>query len=261
MIYLQLFYEFAKAGLFAIGGGKALDTVKALGLKLDKPVITFPTIASTCAACTAVSILYHPDGSFAGPCFLPGPPAHAFLDTAIISAAPPKYLWAGLGDTYAKYFESTMSARNDELAHYHALGVGVSRMCLDPLLRYGAKAMRDHREQKVTPEVEQVILTIIVNTARGGLIDTEAMISALESGKLSSAALDVVEDEFKLYYNDCRDLDLTQFYMGKLREMPNVMITHHIAFYYRNAVMGMIYNCLYSMKMLEEGKEIPLRLV
>ena len=158
--------------LFAVGGGKALDTGKALGFRLGKPVIAFPTIASTCAACTAVSILYHPDGSFAGPLFLPAPPAHTVIYTPVIAAAPPRYLWAGLGDTYAKYFESTVSARGDELPHYHDLGVGVSRMCLDPLLKHGARAMADHREGRATPELEQVILTIIVNTAIASILLT-----------------------------------------------------------------------------------------
>ncbi len=168
--------------LFGVGGGKALDTVKALGLRLGKPVFAFPTIASTCAACTAVAILYHPDGSFAGPCFLPAPPAHTFIYTPVIAAAPPRYLWAGLGDTYAKYFESTMSARGDDLAHYHALGVGVSRMCLDPLLRHGAQAMADHRAGRVTDALEQVILTIIVNTAVASILLTADRIIDYNTG-------------------------------------------------------------------------------
>ena len=158
--------------IFAAGGGKALDTCKALGLRIGKPVYAFPTIASTCAACTAVAILYHPDGSFAGPCFLPGPPVHTFIDTAVIAAAPPRYLWAGLGDTYAKYFESTVSSRGDELAYYHALGVSVSRSCLEPLLKYGEKAFRDHKEKKATEELTQVILTIIVTTAVSSILLT-----------------------------------------------------------------------------------------
>lgn len=168
--------------LFAIGGGKALDTVKTLGYRLGKPVFTFPTIASTCAACTAVSILYHPDGSFSGPCFLPGPPVHAFLDTGVLAAAPVRYLWAGLGDTYAKYFESEMSSRTDELTHYHALGVNVSRMCLEPLLRYGARAMEDLKAGRVSAEVEQVILSIIVNTAIASILLTADRIIDYNTG-------------------------------------------------------------------------------
>ena len=158
--------------LFAVGGGKALDTCKALGLRVGKPVYAFPTIASTCAACTAVAILYHPDGRFAGPCFLPSPPRHTFIDTAVIASAPPRYLWAGLGDTYAKFFESTVSSRGDSLNFNQALGVSVSRSCLDPLLSCGEKAFRDHQAQQVSEEVTQVILTIIVTTAIASILLT-----------------------------------------------------------------------------------------
>lgn len=168
--------------IFAVGGGKALDTCKALGFRIGKPVYAFPTIASTCAACTAVAILYHPDGSFAAPCFLPAPPVHTFIDTAVIAAAPHRYLWAGLGDTYAKYFESTMSSRGDELAYYHALGVSISRSCLDPLLQYGEKAFRDHQEKKVTEELTQVILTIIVTTAVASILLTADRIIDYNTG-------------------------------------------------------------------------------
>ena len=168
--------------IFAVGGGKALDTCKALGFHVRKPVYAFPTIASTCAACTAVAILYHPDGSFSAPCFLPGPPCHTFIDTEVIASAPERYLWAGLGDTYAKFFESTVSSRGDELAYYHALGVSVSRSCLEPLLQYGEKAFRDHRKKKVTEELTQVILTIIVTTAIASILLTADRIIDYNTG-------------------------------------------------------------------------------
>ncbi len=103
--------------------------------------------------------------------------------------------------------------------------------------------------------------SILVNTSRGGLIDTEAMISALESGHLASVALDVVENEFDLFYYDCRDKDLSNYYVGKLRGMPNVIYSHHMAYYYREAVWGMVYNSILSMKQFDEGKEVPLRLI
>ena len=50
--------------LFAVGGGKAVDTVKLISLVLEKPYAAFPTIASNCAACSSVSIVEHEDGSF-----------------------------------------------------------------------------------------------------------------------------------------------------------------------------------------------------
>ena len=168
--------------IFAVGGGKALDTCKTLGFQIGKPVYAFPTIASTCAACTAVAILYHPDGSFSRPCFLPAPPRHTFIDTEVIASAPTRYLWAGLGDTYAKYFEATMSSRGDELAYYHALGVSVSRSCLEPLLRYGEKAFQDHKEKNVTEELTQVILTIIVTTAVASILLTADKIIDYNTG-------------------------------------------------------------------------------
>ena len=49
--------------IFAVGGGKAIDTCKVLAHDTNRPFFTFPTIASTCASCTSLGIVYHPDGS------------------------------------------------------------------------------------------------------------------------------------------------------------------------------------------------------
>lgn len=57
--------------LFAIGGGKATDTVKTLADMTGKPVFTFPTIASNCSSCTSVSIMYKNNGIFLNHIFLP----------------------------------------------------------------------------------------------------------------------------------------------------------------------------------------------
>ena len=101
---------------------------------------------------------------------------------------------------------------------------------------------------------------ILVNTARGALVDTEALISALKEGKLSMAALDVIEDEFGYYYNDCSSMDLDGHYMQRLRDLPNVILMHHMGFYYETAIRDMIVNSLIAMRAAEEGKEIPMRL-
>ena len=118
--------------IFAIGGGKSTDTGKSLGIKANKPVFSFPTIASNCSACTSVSIMYYPDGRFKEPFFFAAPPVHAFIDTEILVRSPSRYMWAGMGDTYAKYFESTVSSRGEALNHYTQMGVTASKMCYEP---------------------------------------------------------------------------------------------------------------------------------
>jgi len=168
--------------IFAIGGGKATDTAKCLAVKVNKPVFTVPTIASNCSACTSVSIMYNPDGSFKEPFFFPKPPVHAFIQTSVIVNTPSKYMWAGIGDTYAKYFESTISARGEHPVHYVALGVGMSNMCFEPLLYYGKVAMESQKAKKVTYEFEQVVLAIIVSTAIVSILVTTEHIIDYNTG-------------------------------------------------------------------------------
>ena len=168
--------------VFGVGGGKALDTVKCLCIPDDKPVFAFPTIASNCSACTSVSIMYKEDGTFLKPHFFVRPVMHTFIDTEIIAKAPSQYMWAGIGDTYAKYYEAMISSRGERLEHFTALGVAVSRMCRDPLIEYGAQALEDHKKGKCTYEVEQVVLAIIVTTGIASIFLTKDYTPDYNSG-------------------------------------------------------------------------------
>lgn len=168
--------------LLAIGGGKATDTVKCLSVKLGKPVFTVPTIASNCSACTSVSIMYNEDGSFKEPFFFAKPPVHAFIQTSVIAKTPFKYMWAGIGDTYAKYFESTVSSRGEDLVHYTALGVGMSSLCYEPLMKYGRQALEDQKAGRVSWEFEQTVLAIIVTTAMVSILVTTEHIIDYNTG-------------------------------------------------------------------------------
>ena len=158
--------------IFAVGGGKALDTSKCLGVKVNKPLFTFPTIASTCAACTSVSIMYNADGTFKEPFFFNNPPLHAFINTYIIANAPYKYMWAGMGDTYAKYYEATVSSRGEELPHYFELGATISLMCANPVIKYGKAALEQNKKGESGYELEQCVLAIIVSTAMASILLT-----------------------------------------------------------------------------------------
>lgn len=164
--------------IFAVGGGKAVDTCKLVALDLKKPYFSFPTIASNCAASSALSIVYNEDGSFSEFVFFLECARHVFIDTDIIARAPSQYLWAGIGDTYAKYYEVRVSAQGEALEHFKALGVNLSRMCMETLVDYGAKALADNKAGIASYELEQAALAIIITTgwvsmlvAREGTID------------------------------------------------------------------------------------------
>ncbi|GAA2614789.1 D-lactate dehydrogenase VanH-Sc [Streptomyces roseoviolaceus] len=89
---------------------------------------------------------------------------------------------------------------------------------------------------------------LIVNTARGALIDTEALVQRLESGSLSGAALDVVEGEEGIFYADCRSKAIEGKGLLRLQELPNVLISPHTAYYtdhaLRDTVENSLTNCL-----------------
>ena len=72
---------------------------------------------------------------------------------------------------------------------------------------------------------------IIVNTARGNLIDSEALIAALEAGKIGAAALDVLENEYGLYYMNRMGDVIANRELALLSSFPNVIVSPHTAFY------------------------------
>lgn len=150
--------------IFGMGGGKALDTAKAVANKLSLPVFTFPTIASTCAATTALSVVYKDDGDFDRFEFFMRPAHHSFIEMRIIAEAPAKYLRAGMGDTIGKYFECHLASRNDSLEHSSLLGRTISNNCYFPVMEHGVKAYEDCMHHKISYELEQVVLANVVTT-------------------------------------------------------------------------------------------------
>ena len=102
---------------------------------------------------------------------------------------------------------------------------------------------------------------VLINTARGGLIDTKALIDGLESGKIGAAGLDVIEDEFGMYYFDRKADVLSKRDLYILRGFPNVIVTPHMAFYTDQAVSDMVKHSIESCMLHEAGKEDPCRVI
>lgn len=91
-------------------------------------------------------------------------------------------MWAGIGDTYAKYYEATISSRGEQLEHFASLGVALSLMCRNPLLEYGPKAYEDHKKKLSTYDVEQVVLAIVVTTGITSIFLTKDFTPDYNSG-------------------------------------------------------------------------------
>lgn len=150
--------------LFAVGGGRACDTVKVLGAIINKPVFTFPTLGSNCAGCTSLSVMYNQDGSFKEYSYQNHPPLHTFINTQIIAESPVELFWAGIGDALSKEYEVEFCCRGRNLSHLPLLGLSIAKTCTTPLLKYGAKALQDCRNNRVSPELEEVVLDILMLT-------------------------------------------------------------------------------------------------
>ena len=94
----------------------------------------------------------------------------------------------------------------------------------------------------------------IINTARGKLIDSDALIAGLESSKIGAAGLDVLENENGLYYYNRMGDVIPNPELAALRSMPNVILTDHTAFYTHEDVESMVRGVLESAVAFEKGQ-------
>ena len=114
------------------------------------------------------------------------------------------------------------------------------------LVEISAKADIISLHCPLTPETHHIVNaemlsrlkrgTLLINTSRGGLVDTEAVIDALKSGHLGGLALDVYEQEADLFYRDLSSTVISDDVFGRLLSFPNVIVTGHQAFFTREAI-------------------------
>lgn len=102
---------------------------------------------------------------------------------------------------------------------------------------------------------------LIINCARGELMDITAIIHAIENQKLGGVALDVFADEDGIYHHDRRTDIIKNRDMAYLRQFPNVIMTQHMAFYTAEAVDSMVTCGIESLLAFAEGKNYPCQIV
>ena len=99
--------------------------------------------------------------------------------------------------------------------------------------------------------------TVLVNTSRGGLVDTEALIEGLKSRKVGAACLDVYEEEGDLFYEDCSEEIVADDTLVRLISMPNVIVTSHQAFLTKDALDNIAATTVENLLKFERGEPSP----
>ncbi|QQK08024.1 glycerol dehydrogenase [Miniphocaeibacter halophilus] len=183
-----------------IGGGKTHDTAKAVAFYAEKPVIIVPTIASTDAPCSSLSVIYTDDGVFEEYLFLPSSPNIVLIDSDVVSNAPARLLAAGIGDALATYYEARACQNSGALnmfgGHITKTAMALAELCYNTLIEDSVKAYLSVEEKVCTKAVENIIEA---NTYLSGI--------GFESGGLAAAhaihnGLTVIEEAHNLYHGE-----------------------------------------------------------
>jgi D-lactate dehydrogenase len=95
---------------------------------------------------------------------------------------------------------------------------------------------------------------MLINTSRGALIDTMAVIEALKSGRIGALGLDVYEEEEQLFFEDRSGLIIPDDVFARLLTFPNVIITGHQAFFTREALENIAATTIRNITDFEKGR-------
>ncbi|WP_414041465.1 2-hydroxyacid dehydrogenase [Acidithiobacillus sp. M4-SHS-6] len=152
----------------------------------------------------------------------------------------------------------------DTVVNPACLELGVAYVPLEELL---AKSQIVSLHVPLFPETRHLINAerlaqmpngaMLINTSRGPLIDTTALIAALKSGHLGAVGLDVYEEEAELYFKDHCDDIICDDSFERLLTFPNVIVTGHQAFFTREALTTIARTTIQNLDDYGEGKDNP----
>ncbi|SFE44716.1 glycerol 2-dehydrogenase (NAD+) [Lentibacillus persicus] len=166
--------------VIGVGGGKTLDTAKAVSDEVNGTTVIIPTTASTDAPTSALSVVYSDDGVFEGYRFYKKNPDLVVIDTKIVAGAPPRFLASGIADALATWVEarSVIQAGGDTMAGGSTTiaGQAIAEKCEETLFQYANLAYESVQAKSVTSALEAVVEA---NTLLSGL--------GFESGGLGAA--------------------------------------------------------------------------
>lgn len=158
------------AAIIGAGGGKVLDAARAAAADLNLPVVNCPTVASSDAPCSALSVIYTDEGVFQEYRFYRKNPDLVLVDTHVVAQGPPRLLAAGMGDALATWFEARTCAaghvRNMRGGASTRSALALAELCYRTLIEDGPAALRSVSGRIVTPALERIVEA---NTLLSGL--------------------------------------------------------------------------------------------
>lgn len=173
--------------IIGMGGGKCIDTAKAVSILAGLPFFSLPSIASNDAPTSRLVVLYNPDHSIAGTQFMRFNPDLVLVDTDVIARAPLRFLRAGIGDALTKMFETRavqqsdgqnfMSSRQPYLAGH------LGRICFETVMSEAPRCLEalelGQRSSGFEALVEALILASGLAFESGGLSVAHSMTRGL----------------------------------------------------------------------------------
>ncbi|HPG23719.1 MAG TPA: glycerol dehydrogenase [Amaricoccus sp.] len=146
--------------IIGLGGGKAIDTAKAVKIETGLPIIVVPTIASNDSSTSRLAITYEEDGSFIGPRFMKANPEAIFVDTEVIARAPVRFFCAGIADALVTRFEAEQVVAAGKPNFFDArpteTAICLAEHCYHLIRTYGPQAVADVAAQRASSAVEKV---------------------------------------------------------------------------------------------------------
>jgi glycerol dehydrogenase len=156
--------------IIGAGGGKVLDTARAVASDLALPVVNCPTIASSDAPCSALSVVYTEEGVVEQYRIYRRNPDLVLVDTEVIARSPARFLVAGMGDALATWFEAKVcvhgGVKNMRGGASTISALALAELCYRTLLADGRGALEAVAAKRVTPALERLVEA---NTLLSGL--------------------------------------------------------------------------------------------
>lgn len=214
--------------VIGLGGGKTIDAAKAISDQLAVPVAVLPTIASTDAPTSALSVIYSDEGVFEKYLFYKKNPELVLVDTAVVARAPSRLLASGIADAMATWVEGrsiiknagkTMAGGTPTLA-----AEAIAEKCEKILFENGLKAMAACEAKVVTPALEAVV-------------EANTLLSGIGFESCGLAAAHAIHNGFTALHGDIHTLThgekvaygtLTQLV---LENRPKEELDRYISFY------------------------------